>query len=399
MKTTQLFIALSLAAALWGGHVSAAEKPATDSATLAVVTTYKGGQLSYRFYNKYTLQATDLPYIAGKSATFTIPVADVLKKMTRETYNSTTVSDVAPVLFFFSDWTCPACRAMHKALHAKAAKEPSFFAYAVPAYNTADGRAIQRMLLILRQEDTPAYEKTTQALMDEKLEATPDKVSQYIQSVASVRAKYLISLDPTKKVVYKPDATPEEKQAAMDYSAVSMAELTLNLSENILRENIALTGKNVMPKTIVGNQTLNGYNEDLTLLDKALKQAATESGKYMKTLKEAVKTNKSVITLATPTVVLPAVAKGEISSATVKYTNTGSEPLVISGIGVSCGCTTVKEPAKQRVIAPGQSGELEVKVNTHGYVSTVYTQLYLTCNASNAREGGLVIVDLETPLK
>ena len=45
-----------------------------------------------------------------------------------------------------------------------------------------------------------------------------------------------------------------------------------------------------------------------------------------------------------------------------KFTNTGNEPLIISRVYSSCGCTIPKKP--EDPILPGQDGEIEVKYDT-----------------------------------
>ncbi|MBK8053024.1 MAG: DUF1573 domain-containing protein [Saprospiraceae bacterium] len=46
----------------------------------------------------------------------------------------------------------------------------------------------------------------------------------------------------------------------------------------------------------------------------------------------------------------------------VKFTNTGTEPLIINNATSSCGCTVPKWPTEP--VAPGQSASLEVRYAT-----------------------------------
>ncbi|MBK8518556.1 MAG: DUF1573 domain-containing protein [Saprospiraceae bacterium] len=46
-----------------------------------------------------------------------------------------------------------------------------------------------------------------------------------------------------------------------------------------------------------------------------------------------------------------------------KFTNTGTEPLVINNARGSCGCTVPKWPTEP--IAPGQSANLEIRYDTN----------------------------------
>ena len=47
------------------------------------------------------------------------------------------------------------------------------------------------------------------------------------------------------------------------------------------------------------------------------------------------------------------VIEGQIATYDFKFTNTGTDPLVLSNVTASCGCTTPKWP--REAIAPGQS--------------------------------------------
>lgn len=77
------------------------------------------------------------------------------------------------------------------------------------------------------------------------------------------------------------------------------------------------------------------------------------------------------------------VAKGGNGDCEFTFVNEGNEPLILSNVKASCGCTTpkwTKEP-----IMPGQSGEIKVHYNTNnvgGFTKTIT----VTSNAvDNAR--------------
>ncbi|MET4109103.1 DUF1573 domain-containing protein [Hymenobacter sp. UYP22] len=55
---------------------------------------------------------------------------------------------------------------------------------------------------------------------------------------------------------------------------------------------------------------------------------------------------------------------GDVVEHTFKFKNVGTQPLIISNIGVSCGCTTpewTREP-----VMPGKSGTITAKFNSAG---------------------------------
>lgn len=59
---------------------------------------------------------------------------------------------------------------------------------------------------------------------------------------------------------------------------------------------------------------------------------------------------------------------GEKITHTFKFTNTGSEPLVISKAVGSCGCTVPDWPKEP--IAPGKTGEIKVQYDSRGKGAT-----------------------------
>lgn len=57
------------------------------------------------------------------------------------------------------------------------------------------------------------------------------------------------------------------------------------------------------------------------------------------------------------------ISKGSDGVRVFEFTNTGDVPLVISNVRSSCGCTIPKKPKDP--IAPGATGEIEVKYDTN----------------------------------
>ncbi len=56
------------------------------------------------------------------------------------------------------------------------------------------------------------------------------------------------------------------------------------------------------------------------------------------------------------------IAKGSDGVRTFEFTNSGNEPLIITKVKSTCGCTVPKKP--DGPIAPGDSGIIEVKYDT-----------------------------------
>ena len=59
------------------------------------------------------------------------------------------------------------------------------------------------------------------------------------------------------------------------------------------------------------------------------------------------------------------ITEGDIVTKKFSFTNTGEAPLIITNAAASCGCTIPTYP-KDKPIAPGETGEIEVKYNSKG---------------------------------
>ncbi|MBF9237271.1 DUF1573 domain-containing protein [Hymenobacter sp. BT683] len=73
------------------------------------------------------------------------------------------------------------------------------------------------------------------------------------------------------------------------------------------------------------------------------------------------------------------VAQGGVVDHTFKFKNTGTAPLVISNIGVSCGCTT-PEWTKTPVM-PGKTGTISAHFNTAGKIGMQNKVLTIESNS------------------
>ncbi|HNW97163.1 MAG TPA: DUF1573 domain-containing protein [Bacteroidales bacterium] len=76
-----------------------------------------------------------------------------------------------------------------------------------------------------------------------------------------------------------------------------------------------------------------------------------------------------------------AIVKGSNGNCTFTFKNTGNEPLVLTNVTTSCGCTIAawtKEP-----ILPGKTGEIKVNYTKTNIVGTISKQITVISNASN----------------
>ena len=77
------------------------------------------------------------------------------------------------------------------------------------------------------------------------------------------------------------------------------------------------------------------------------------------------------------------VQSGEKVNYTFEFTNTGNEPLVLSNVKPSCGCTTpswTREP-----IAPGENGTIEVEFDSKGKNGKQTKTVTVTANTDPAK--------------
>lgn len=76
------------------------------------------------------------------------------------------------------------------------------------------------------------------------------------------------------------------------------------------------------------------------------------------------------------------IVQGDVVEHTFKFTNTGNEPLIITNVQVSCGCTTPKGWPRDPVM-PGGSGELTVAFNSTGKMGAQTKPVTIISNAVN----------------
>jgi len=81
-------------------------------------------------------------------------------------------------------------------------------------------------------------------------------------------------------------------------------------------------------------------------------------------------------------------AQGDNVQETFKFTNTGTEPLLITNVQVTCGCTTPKGWPRDPIM-PGGKGEITVAFNSAGKIGKQNKVVTIVSNASNS-DGGQI---------
>ena len=77
------------------------------------------------------------------------------------------------------------------------------------------------------------------------------------------------------------------------------------------------------------------------------------------------------------------VTEGEVVAHTFSFTNTGSNPLIISDAKGSCGCTVPSKPTAP--IAPGDKGEITVQFNSKNKKGARNQKVTITANTNPAQ--------------
>ena len=97
---------------------------------------------------------------------------------------------------------------------------------------------------------------------------------------------------------------------------------------------------------------------------------------------QSAKQNGPVMTWDKNTHDFGSIVQGDVVEHTFKFTNTGNEPLIITNVQVSCGCTTPKGWPRDPVM-PGGSGELTVAFNSTGKMGAQTKPVIIISNAVN----------------
>lgn len=82
------------------------------------------------------------------------------------------------------------------------------------------------------------------------------------------------------------------------------------------------------------------------------------------------------------------ITQGDKVEHVFKFTNTGTEPVVITNVQVTCGCTLPKSWPRDP-IQPGGKGEITVAFNSNGKIGKQNKVVTIVSNAVNA-DGGQI---------
>lgn len=100
----------------------------------------------------------------------------------------------------------------------------------------------------------------------------------------------------------------------------------------------------------------------------------------------------AVITFAEESHNFGDIIQGEKVDHTFKFTNTGTEPLILSNVLTTCGCTATNWPRDP--IAPGKGGEITVSFNSSGKMGVQNKIVTIVSNAKNAQEKVKIVTNV-----
>jgi len=78
------------------------------------------------------------------------------------------------------------------------------------------------------------------------------------------------------------------------------------------------------------------------------------------------------------------ITQGDVVEHTFKFENTGNQPLILSNVLVTCGCTATNWPRDP--VAPGKSAEIAVRFDSKGKNGAQNKIITVVSNAINPRE-------------
>lgn len=115
------------------------------------------------------------------------------------------------------------------------------------------------------------------------------------------------------------------------------------------------------PQEVISEQAVNALTER-ELLEKNQKQAETS------------------LALSEPSFDFGTIKKGDVVEHVFEVTNTGKNPLIISNVQPTCGCT-VPEFTKSP-IAPGQKGAIKLEFNSSNFEGVVHKSAEVYANVA-----------------
>jgi hypothetical protein len=111
-----------------------------------------------------------------------------------------------------------------------------------------------------------------------------------------------------------------------------------------------------------------------------------------------MKKEMAVITFETAEINAGRMLQGDVRNYSFSFENTGSAPLIISGISASCGCTVPKNYPRGKIL-PGESGVIEVRYDSDGKWGEMVSVIGVSTNAMPPRTELIIRAEVIAPNK
>ena len=238
--------------------------------------------------------------------------------------------------------------------------------------------------------DNPIFTIYGQDTVDYNFRNADYKVVSYVDSVGCLSCK--LQLDRWKDIIHRIDSVADVRVPfVFFFSPEKQRDVVYATKSGGFDHPVVLDLKNEFNSL---NHFPADFNLQTMLLDKDNKVVAignpVQSPKILDLFQSVImgldEDSKPNVTLTTASIDQSAIDFGQMSlgekqESIVRLINTGSKPLVVQDVVVSCGCTKVKYPTTP--IMPGQTGEVVVSYDADkkgGFHKTVT----LYCNAEQS---------------
>lgn len=288
-------------------------------------------------------------------------------------------------LVLLQDWCCEHCRGLHAALSGReealpilgplqAAVHPPLvggihvgdgeafprlLVTTLPAWHDATSEQVHRLMLTAWLGARPVYTAAEHAIVSGQLIPTPQEVERFLAA---------------RNGASWPD---------LKHNLAAPVDDIMKLGRKVLAAADARLPQTTLPMLIAGHGTLVGQPAPLDLRDFLTHARQSPTTRSFLTATTDFRlaanaptpvappaqvppppTNKSRIEFKQSRLSLPPVPQGESRDAEFHFTNTGTDPLQITGVQTSCGCTVVSD--WQQTVPPGHQGSLRTTFHSAG---------------------------------
>lgn len=234
-----------------------------------------------------------------------------------------------------TDWTCPHCLELHRVLESIVGADASGVGVVlVPGFRTPEARELHRVLLTVFRADRALYSQLSGAILSGELEPAAAAVLS--------RARRSMTEDFYERA----------------WAEAPWVEETLRSGERLLAENDSRLESASLPQLMIGDRILSGSPRRETVVE----LLAAFSGQPIRIEGGAAPEASGGFEFASRILDFGQVGKGESPLGRFEFRNGSAEPVTITRIKPSCGCTAVE--GWRQTLAPGATGHFEVRLDT-----------------------------------